>query len=194
MAVGRGALSANTVGDNNVAIGYNAGATVVGSNNVIIGNYSSYLVADGNIVIATGDGTARFRHDGNNWISGTPISTAGLILPSTTSSIMLDTDEGTTGQVLTSAGAGATPTWKTLSNSTTAPFAITPPGTGIAYQNTTNYPLQVLVSGGTVNAISISRDDATYYDAGWSTTVMLAPNDYIKLTYSVAPTMTGFPQ
>jgi hypothetical protein len=151
-------------------------------------------MADGNIVIATGDGTARFHHNGNNWISDTPISTAGLILPSTTSPITLNASVGTAGQVLTSAGAGATPTWTTPSNYTTAPIAISP-GTGVAYRNATGYPLQVLVSGGTVTAISISRDNATYYDIGViAGAVMLAKNDYIKLTYSSAPTITGFPQ
>jgi hypothetical protein len=43
------------------------------------------------------------------------ITTTGLTLSSTTSPITLNASVGTAGQVLTSAGAGATPTWTTVS-------------------------------------------------------------------------------
>jgi hypothetical protein len=43
------------------------------------------------------------------------ITTTGLTLSSTTSPITLNASVGTSGQVLTSAGAGATPTWTTVS-------------------------------------------------------------------------------
>lgn len=195
-AMGYESLFNNTTGSNNTIVGYQAGrALTTGSNNTLIGGYQGTAGMAGNVVLSTGDGTIRLQHDGTNWTSATPISTTGLILPSTTSTITLNGSVGTTGQVLTSAGAGATPTWKTLSNSTGAPVAITPPASTVAYQNTTAYPMQILVQGGTVTLISISRDNTTYYDIGViAGAVMLAPNDYIKLTYSVAPTMTGFPQ
>jgi hypothetical protein len=47
--------------------------------------------------------------------SGGAFTTTGLTLSSTTSPITLNASVGTSGQVLTSAGAGATPTWTTPS-------------------------------------------------------------------------------
>lgn len=44
-----------------------------------------------------------------------PVTAPGLTLNSSTSPITLNTNVGTSGQVLTSAGAGATPTWTTPS-------------------------------------------------------------------------------
>jgi hypothetical protein len=111
-AVGTGALPSNTSGTNNTAVGHNAGMLLTtGSNNVIIGGYLGTAGLDGNVVLSTGDGTVRLQHNGTNWTSATPMSVAGLILPSTTSTITLNGSVGTAGQVLTSAGPGATPTW-----------------------------------------------------------------------------------
>jgi len=82
-----------------------------------------------------------------------------------------------------------------VTNQAALPIVITPPASTVAYQNTTGYPLQVLVAGGTISAITVSRDNANYYSAGVvAGSIELAPLDYIKLTYTVAPTtMTGFP-
>lgn len=54
---------------------------------------------------------AQFRGAGGVNTTGT-VTTAGLTLSSTTSPITLNASVGTTGQVLSSAGAGATPTWR----------------------------------------------------------------------------------
>jgi hypothetical protein len=111
-AIGRTALHNTTTGSRNVAIGNAAGHSLTtGSDNTLIGGYTGVAGMAGNVVLSTGDGTVRLQHDGMNWTSATPISTTGLILPSTTSTITLNGSVGTTGQVLTSAGAGATPTW-----------------------------------------------------------------------------------
>jgi hypothetical protein len=113
-AIGYDALFQVDGGSNNVAVGYQAGQSLVsGSNNVLIGGYAGTAGMAGNVVLSTGNGTVRFQHDGTNWTSATPISTTGLILPSTTSPITLNASVGTSGQVLTSAGSGATPTWTT---------------------------------------------------------------------------------
>lgn len=58
------------------------------------------------------------------------------------------------------------------------------------YQNTANLPVDVLVSGGTVSAIAFSRDNVTYYTVGTTGQFHLEPGDYLKITYTVAPTMT----
>jgi len=57
---------------------------------------------------------AKFVGAGGVNTAGT-LTAAGLTLSSTTSPITLNASVGTSGQVLTSAGAGATPTWTTVS-------------------------------------------------------------------------------
>lgn len=114
IALGAAALQDNTTGTNNIAIGHGAGSQLTtGSNNTLIGGYIGVVGMGGNVVLSTGDGIVRLHHDGTKWTSGTPISMTGLILPSTTSTITLNASVGTAGQVLTSAGPGATPTWST---------------------------------------------------------------------------------
>lgn len=75
------------------------------------------------------------------------------------------------------------------------PFSIAPPVSGVAYGNTLAYPISVVVSGGTVSAITFSRDNATYYTVGsTSGMILLSPGDYIKIVYTVVPTMVGIPR
>ena len=52
---------------------------------------------------------------------------------------------------------------------------------------------QVIVSGGTVSKIEISRDGTTYYDTGLTEGVFpLSAADYLRVTYAVAPTVSVF--
>lgn len=72
--------------------------------------------------------------------------------------------------------------------------AITPTGSPFVYQNSGIWPENVIVTGGTVTAIAFSRDGVSYMPTGiLGGTLMLGPKDYIKVTYLVAPTMTGCP-
>ena len=82
------------------------------------------------------------------------------------------------------------------SHSTDAPSAITPTGSPFTYQNTASFDASVIVSGGTMSLIEFSRDGATWYDVGVITGGMfhLSPSDRIRVTYSVAPTMTLVPR
>ena len=80
-------------------------------------------------------------------------------------------------------------------NYTAAAFAITPPASLVAYQNTTGYPLDVIISAGTVTAIEFSRDGVNWYVFGLIAGVLtLSPLDRVRVTYTVAPTMTGVPR
>lgn len=70
---------------------------------------------------------------------------------------------------------------------------ITVTASPFTYQNTDTAPESVMVLGGTVSAIAVSRDNTTYD----STTLtqgqfVLQKGDYIKVTYSGLPTMTKF--
>jgi hypothetical protein len=121
VVLGYNSLYANTTGSNNTTIGYQAGSLLTtGSNNTLIGGYQGTAGMNGNVILSTGNGTIRLQHDGTSWTSATPMSMTGLVLQSNTSPITVNGSVGTTGQVLTSAGPGATPTWSApaASNST----------------------------------------------------------------------------
>jgi len=52
----------------------------------------------------------------------------------------------------------------------------------------------VLLSGGTVSAVAFSRDGVTYYATGETAgQFTLSAQDFLRVTYSVAPTMTFVP-
>lgn len=80
-------------------------------------------------------------------------------------------------------------------NYTTAPSAITVGASPFTYRNTSGFPASILVNGGVVSSIQWSRDNVTYYSVGGATggDFDLAPNDYLKVTYTGAPTMTLIP-
>lgn len=73
-------------------------------------------------------------------------------------------------------------------------FTITAPWSTVATQNTYWQPIKVNITNGTVTVVSTSRDNVTYYQeyAATGCSVILQPWDYLKMTYSVAPTLTAF--
>lgn len=53
----------------------------------------------------------------------------------------------------------------------------------------------LILSGGTVSAITLSRDGTTFYATGWTTGVFpMSRLDQTKVTYTGAPTATYFPR
>lgn len=50
---------------------------------------------------------------------------------------------------------------------------------------------QVFIVGGTVSAAEYSRDGVSYYPV--SSPVQMAQNDFLRVTYSVAPAMVAVP-
>lgn len=77
--------------------------------------------------------------------------------------------------------------------STAAVLTPTPGGSPWTYQNTSGYRLFMIVVGGTVSDISLSRDNSTYYSIVTQRGFMLSLHDYFQLTYTVAPTLAAFP-
>lgn len=62
------------------------------------------------------------------------------------------------------------------------------------YQNVTQRPCTVLISGGTVTTISFSRDGVTFYLVGvLAGSFHLSPGDFLRVVYILAPTMTLVP-
>jgi hypothetical protein len=91
---------------------------------------------------------ARFTGAGGVVTTGTLTST-GLLLSSTTSPITLNGSVGTSGQVLTSAGVGATPTWTTVS------------GGGSFTGGTLTSDLILAAGSGTVEPLTFQTNSAT---------------------------------
>ena len=76
-----------------------------------------------------------------------------------------------------------------------SPSAITPGASPYAYHNTGATPVDIIVSGGTISAIDFSRDGSTYYTTGLTSGMFyLSGGDYLKVTYTVVPTMTKVPR
>lgn len=76
--------------------------------------------------------------------------------------------------------------------SLSAPAGITVGGSPFTYQNVSGFDQSVIVKGGTVTTVSFSRDNVTYYDCGTVAGMFtLSKGDYLKVVYTVAPTMTG---
>jgi hypothetical protein len=83
-----------------------------------------------------------------------------------------------------------------LTNYTNPVSSITVTASPFTYQNSTGYDASVLVNGGTVSLVQFSRNNVTYYttSAATNTILMLSPNDYVKVTYTAAPTMVLVPR
>lgn len=73
--------------------------------------------------------------------------------------------------------------------------SIAPGASPFTYQNAGTADVDIIVSGGTVTNIQRSRDNITYYSIGGAAggQFHLSPLDRIRVTYTVAPTMTLFP-
>ena len=81
-----------------------------------------------------------------------------------------------------------------LSSSGSAASSIAVGASAFVYQNTGQSSEDVIVSGGTVTTIEISRDGSTFFVAGvLGGQFHLSPGDKLRVTYAVAPTMTRMP-
>ena len=75
------------------------------------------------------------------------------------------------------------------------PRAVVVGASPFTLQNTTGRPVDIIVTGGTVSAIAFSRDNVTFYGVGSVAGVFwLSPYDYLRVTYTVAPTITLVPR
>ena len=75
------------------------------------------------------------------------------------------------------------------------PAGVTPGASPYTYQNTSGRPGDMIVSGGMVTDIAFSRDNATFYSVGIVSGVFpLSAYDFLRVTYTVAPTITFIPR
>lgn len=96
---------------------------------------------------------------------------------------------GTSGQYyhLTSAQLGAI-NFRGL----TSPTAITVGASPFTYQNVSAFDQSIIVIGGTVTAISFSRDNVTFYPLGVLVGMFyLSKGDYLRVQYTGVPNMTA---
>lgn len=62
------------------------------------------------------------------------------------------------------------------------------------YQNTSEANESLIVAGGTVTKIEVSRDGVTWYTVGLlAGQFLLPPGDRLRVTYTLAPTITVLP-
>ena len=154
-AIGQGALEKLVTGDQNTALGAQAGSSfLTGSNNTYIGHYAGIqvLAGDNNTILGA------FYSTGTS-LSDTVIIAAGAterfrILASGAWSIgATGTNYGTAGQVLTSGGSGAAPSWTSGGTTTIYTAGST---TGTITPNVANSNLQTITLTGniTLNALA----------------------------------------
>ena len=75
------------------------------------------------------------------------------------------------------------------------PRAVAVGASPFTFQNTTGRSVDLIVSGGTVSGITFSRDNVTFYGVGQTAGLFwLSPYDYLRVTYTVAPTITLVPR
>lgn len=76
-----------------------------------------------------------------------------------------------------------------------APSNVAPSSSPFLYTSADSFDEDLLITGGTVSKIEFSRDALTFYDTqqtlGW---IHLSPGDSVRITYSVAPTITKVPR
>ncbi len=159
----------------NISIGYNSftsGAIAIAIGNGATSNYNQSIALGYNVVTTA-----------NNQLAiGTAAQPTRIsfVSPGT-----LVTDAVNLGQL---AGYAKT-------DYNVAPSTIAVGASPFTYQNTTGYDADILTDIGTVTSIAFSRDNVTYYTTGLITGIVrLSPNDFIKVTYTVAPNMTLIPR
>lgn len=87
------------------------------------------------------------------------------------------------------------PQEKPLARSGYEAATITVPASGTAWQNTTGRDVNLVISGGTVSAVAISRDGITFDTLPASVgQVYLGNGEFIRITYSVVPTVRMYPR
>jgi len=77
-----------------------------------------------------------------------------------------------------------------VSGASIAPSAITVTASPFTYQNASGYAADVIISGGTVSLIEFGRSGAFSNVGTVAGMFGLSPFDSIRVTYTVAPTMT----
>jgi hypothetical protein len=150
----------------------------IGSSNTDTLDVKSRIVSD---LDPNSDNAKDIGSSGRNWrdgFFGRTLHTVNLELTGTTS---FDGSEGTSGQVLTSAGTGNTPTWTTPTIGTVTSVAATG-GTGISISGSP------ITSSGTLTITNTAPDQTVSLSGGGTTTI---GGTYPSFTISSSDQFTG---
>jgi hypothetical protein len=171
-AIGRGALGTVSTGQQNTAVGSTAFLATSGSNNTAIGYAAGYtgtnnLTTGSNNILIGHNAEASAATVSNEFTHGNSSITSNRFWGDFK---MGGSSAGTSGQVLTSAGAGVAPTWSAVSLTTgvtgTLPIAnggtgaTTLAGANIAVVNVANTFTGTQTFSGTSSATAIVLNDA----------------------------------
>jgi hypothetical protein len=165
-SLGTSSGSGNTTSSQNTFLGYNSGSGVTtGGKNVILGSYTGSaapISATGSnfIVLSDGDGNVRqtYNSSGAFGIGSSP-------------------SYGTAGQVLTSGGSGAAPTWATASGGgiTSGTAVATTSGTSIGFTGLPSTVKRITLifqmistNGGSFTNIQLGTGSTTYTTSGYT--------------------------
>lgn len=73
-------------------------------------------------------------------------------------------------------------------------ITITPTGSPFVYRNGSTQRQEVVISGGTITIIDISRDGVVFDSLGLlAGAVLLNPGDRVRITYVLAPSISAYP-
>lgn len=100
-----------------------------------------------------------------------------------------------TGQMSTSWEQFFRDVWKQINRLAPRPaVAVVVGASPFTYQAPFAGDTRIIVAGGTVSALAYSRDGVVYYPIGIvAGMVTLSQGDFIKITYTVVPTVTAIP-
>lgn len=81
-------------------------------------------------------------------------------------------------------------------NPTTTVVGQTVGASPYTYQNISDFDIDAAISGGTVSAVAFSRDGTTFTTVASASPawIRLNPGDYVRVTYTVLPTLTLIPR
>jgi hypothetical protein len=181
-AVGESSLNQTTTGSENTAIGRNAGAGVTtGTQNTTLGGRAGINIETGsnNIVIGY-NAAATSASVSNQNTFGNSSTTSNRFWGDMK---MAGANAGSSGEVLTSSGAGVAPTWAAVSASAATPTAL-----GTVFGKTTQ-SLQMTYLGINAGAARLTTGNNTFigYDAGAANT---AGNDNVYVGVNAATSST----
>jgi hypothetical protein len=162
IAVGANAGQNVSSGALNTLVGYTAGSAITtGGSNTLVGRYAGTATLANNVVLSDGAGTIRFQSNSSGAIS---LGSGGAY--------------GTAGQILTSSGAAAAPTWTSPTIQTsTATKSVT---------NATPVSLLQWSSGTRMGTLVVMATNGT--DLAWANITVAAVSG---VGYSVVTTQAG---
>lgn len=79
-------------------------------------------------------------------------------------------------------------------NPTNAVSAVVVGPSPFTYTNESDFDADALVTGGTVSAVAFTRDGLTFYPVNAGELIRLNPGDAVRVSYTVAPTLTLIPR